>query len=135
MFFFNRFVLSRLDCLYPRHAFNRCPVKFFFFKSIDRFQVRAAAAGGGHRLVRTATVDPERVSAAGRNMLMILEQQTMGQVGRRLVSDINYVGFSAGHLSPAISAIGFLANRPVTSVEFARITSSVESVATTHEVR
>ncbi|XP_003246105.1 WD repeat-containing protein 60 [Acyrthosiphon pisum] len=79
-------------------------------------------------------VDPDRVIEVARMMLSMLEQQSMDRSEHRLVANDFDMGFSNGYLSPAVSSLKFLAKRPVTSIEFSRVTSNVESLVTTHEV-
>lgn len=79
-------------------------------------------------------VDPDRVVVIARMMLSMLEQQSMDRAEHRLVANDFDLGFSNGHLSPVVSSLKFLEKRRVTSIEFLRITSIVESLITTHEV-
>lgn len=79
-------------------------------------------------------VDPDRVVEVARMMVSMLEQQSMDRAEHRLVANDFDLGFSNGYLSPAVSSLKFLANIPVTSIEFSRVTSYSESLVTTHEV-
>ncbi|XP_060854032.1 cytoplasmic dynein 2 intermediate chain 1-like isoform X2 [Rhopalosiphum padi] len=87
-----------------------------------------------HRRTRITMVDPDRVFEVARMMLSMLEQQSMDRAEHRLVANNFDLGFSNGHLSPVVSSLKFLEKRPVTSIEFLRVTSIIESLVTTHEV-
>jgi len=79
-------------------------------------------------------VDSGRVIEVARMMLSMVEQQSMDRAEHKLLPNDLDMGFSNGYLSPAVSSLKFLAKRPVTSIEFSRVTSNVESLVTTHEV-
>lgn len=87
------------------------------------------------RLARITAIDPDRVCEVGRTILSMLDQQAMERAERRLVANKFDLAFSNGYLSPVVSTVKFLTKRPVTSVEFARITSHIESLVTIHKVR
>lgn len=115
-------------------------IRDFLHETILSFQAKLGVGrGSGPEEDRGPThvsaVDSDRVCAVGRMFLSMLEQQAMEKARHRLTANEQDLDFSGGHLSPAVSAVDFLAKRPVTSVEFARITSLAESLVAVHRVR
>ncbi|KAE9541239.1 hypothetical protein AGLY_004484 [Aphis glycines] len=106
--------------------------------SIEYLRAKLGVGGNelpdDHHQRRMTMVDSDRVVVIARMMLSMLEQQSMDRAEHRLVANDFDLGFSNGHLSPVVSSLKFLEKRPVTSIEFLRITSIVESLVTTHEV-
>lgn len=87
-----------------------------------------------HRRTHITLVDPDRVIEVARMMLSMLEQQSMDRAEHRLVANDFDLDFSNGYLRPAVSSLKFLTKRTVTSIEFTKVMSNVESLVTMHEV-
>ncbi|XP_025193848.1 WD repeat-containing protein 60-like [Melanaphis sacchari] len=106
--------------------------------SIEYLRAKLGVGGTGppddHRRIRITMVDPDRVVEVAQVILLMLEQQAMDRTEHRLVTNDCDLSFSNGHLSPAISSLKFLEKHSVTSIEFLKVTSIVESLVTTHEV-